>query len=91
MDWPAITRVGHEVHQRVQQGAVVDHAWYKDGLMVDIGTEYDWKTVYKADLTFDDDLTFVSRDLQSNRGVGSARSFVYLSERWGLQYKAAQA
>ena len=53
--------------------------WYKDGLMMVVG------------LTFDDDLTFVSRDLQSNRGVGSARSFVYLSERWGLQYKAAQA
>ena len=65
--------------------------WTKDGLMMDIHTEYDWKRLYNADLTFDDDLTFVSRDLQSNRGVGSARSFVYLSERWGLQYKAAQA
>ena len=53
--------------------------WYKDALMMVV------------DLTFDDDLTFASRDLQSKRGVGLARSFVYLSERWGLQYKAAQA
>ena len=37
--------------------------------MVDMHTEYEWERLHNMDLTFDGDLSFVWRGLQSNGGV----------------------